>query len=510
MRRLLEALLAFALALFLTSPCVAGEIPAPTGTGPRIEIIQAGGETSRVPYVWRVKFDKPSRIAEGYYSVDGNAVTAFSSSVHGTWEGSNDAQLELTFSFSGSGLRCASVWASVDRKRQARRTWDVDIPAAAVMRTSFERGPVSITGALTPVWKAEFAVGGRTVKTIVWAVKVADGEGDDAPFLRQDEGAEAIRIAGAFTGAAGGEVNYQMNHAEDQGIVSPAQAARPRVEQIDPAKAEALLKEFNEIYRLDDGEDYRLVMSRRPQEARHAYWVTQYPNDAPRYARDPYGFSFQWENGKLVALPYSFPGHTIADVIVKPLGLGAADLEGDDRMLARPVPADVIWRTIVPEENMVKAMNKAFAKEFVVPLVLSFREVESDVYIARGAYQYRPSPSVPPAVGVDSLVIEGTIRGTIDTASPSGTGSLTDALRAVGQFIGVPVICEATSQPSNKINWYVGYRWRDEETLTTPRILPDGEAAAVLRNVREQTGLEFSRGKRSLRKLAVTLSDSVQ
>ena len=275
---------------------------------------------------------------------------------------------------------------------------------------------------------------------------------------------------------------------------------------------DAELKAFYEAYRLKDGENLKLFLP--PFLAgRSEYYRQSRGGSVPAGARDPRAYYFRWSDGKLVVVSAVVPENTYARLIVTPLGIGPADLDGDTRLLKRVVQADVIWRDTATADTLLKEMQGAFARQFVVPLGLSWREDQREVYVARGSYQYArlrnrsaaefDAIEIDPAAQVEPA---GATASDVEITVPN-MGTLSDFLAWLRGYVGQPVVSEIADDAHISVMWYEAPRL-SELTEGGMKPLPEPEFSAVLDRISIQTGLSFTREKRKIRRLLVELGES--
>jgi hypothetical protein len=143
-------------------------------------------------------------------------------------------------------------------------------------------------------------------------------------------------------------------------------------------------------------------------------------------------------------------------------------------------------------------------QEFKLPIHLEFGEKEQEVYVARGSWHMTPlSDTRVRSGGVQIYGKElnfGPIRG------GGGHGGLTEFLDAVGEWIDARVVRDNVANPPQRLTWQYhlapaphafGQQASDAE-LREAR-----DPALVLHNIEVQTGLKFTKEKRSVKMLFV-------
>jgi hypothetical protein len=166
-------------------------------------------------------------------------------------------------------------------------------------------------------------------------------------------------------------------------------------------------------------------------------------------------------------------------------------VEGDAKLLDKIVPADIIWRPGASAENLVEAMNAAFAREFRMPVKLSLGEAEMDVLVAKGEYKYAQEPDAHDVTKARPLVIAAA-GPTAVTIGLDGRGGLDEAITALADVIGAPVTSEAKGGPEGGLAWFSG-----------AAVTSSADVETVLARFTKQTNLTFTREKRKVLKLLV-------
>jgi hypothetical protein len=131
---------------------------------------------------------------------------------------------------------------------------------------------------------------------------------------------------------------------------------------------------------------------------------------------------------------------------------------------------------------------------------LTFHKVERDVVVARGAYH--PSPVKGRMTNEIEICAKEVVPG--GGGAGGGTGDFGMFLKWVGEWIGRPVVSEVEAAPKGQIAWY--YNERNPSTEQTRR--EDHEEAMVLQHLQDQTGLTFTRERKSIRILFIERAKS--
>ncbi len=257
------------------------------------------------------------------------------------------------------------------------------------------------------------------------------------------------------------------------------------------------LKEFLEIYRLAHGQDLKRVEPPRPDGIR-AYWN----RERPGFANRPHEFgamTFRWTDpDRLVswAMTSSDDGYYVRDLPrYFEMGIFPAEIEGDPALLKKTITGDWIYRVGVPNERMVAALESILQRALRKRITVKFREVERDVVVARGKYRY--SPLAGRTKNQVEIYGEEIVPG--GGGAGGGSGTFPEFLKWVGEWIERPVVSEVEAPPKDGIEWFYNAR----SPFTEQMRREDHDEAQVLQHLREQTGLTYTREKKSIRILFV-------
>ena len=131
-------------------------------------------------------------------------------------------------------------------------------------------------------------------------------------------------------------------------------------------------------------------------------------------------------------------------------------------------------------------------------ITLELRQVEGDVVVARGRYHSFPLPDH----AEDEIEIYAREIAKEEDDRGGGAGVFPAFLRSMEKWIGRPIVNEVDLPPKKNIAWHFNRR----EAPTEKARRDDREGALVLKHLEEQTGLTFTREKRSIRILFVQLA----
>jgi len=204
---------------------------------------------------------------------------------------------------------------------------------------------------------------------------------------------------------------------------------------------------------------------------------------------------FRWE-GRLRSWG-SMGANSLQQVLGFVLKLGRGEFDGPPELLNMAVPGDWIVRQGVSQTDQLKALEKILAEELKQPVHLTSRQVERDVIIAAGRYQFHALGGLPK----ERAVHLGTGAFPSDEGG-GGSGSLRQMLDWLGDRIGRLVIDE--TEPSNAT-----IEWRDHLARTATEVASDTDSGRellkrLLDNVSKQTSLTFRAERRQVKVWSVS------
>lgn len=277
----------------------------------------------------------------------------------------------------------------------------------------------------------------------------------------------------------------------------------PQTTEAKPAPGKSddkALKEFLDIYSLVPGQVVKRIAPPRPAGIQ-AFWKKERPGFANR--EDQFGaMTFRWSDpDKLVnwAMTSSDMGFSLRDLFrYFELDIYPAEIEGDPELLNAPISGDWIYRSGVSAEQMMPALELAVQRALKLSprrrITMRFRQVERDVVVVRGEYRYAPVAGR----AKNQIEIYGQQIVPGGGGAGGGSGPFSEFLKWVGEWIERPVVSEVQTPPGS-IEWF--YNARSPFTKQMQR--EDHDETLVLKHLQEQTGLTYSRERKTIRILFV-------
>lgn len=202
---------------------------------------------------------------------------------------------------------------------------------------------------------------------------------------------------------------------------------------------------------------------------------------------------------------------TLAYVLDFVLHLKPHQIECDEETLSLPLPKDwvVAWDPQYvrsPTSEEVAAMEDALNEQLTQKLSLEWKQVESVAWVVQGEYKFTPIASPEGEVHLFSNEAnrraDGVFQIPIQRAN-LGAGaaynSYQEMLQALGEVLGRPVVDEATKHPARPA-FYFHY---SGDVIPPHQPLSPEMEDKLIETLSKQTGLQFTKQKRSVFKLFV-------
>jgi hypothetical protein len=268
-------------------------------------------------------------------------------------------------------------------------------------------------------------------------------------------------------------------------------------------------------YRLEPGQDLCRVAPPFPP-IRMEYYRTGHPSQSEAIKDGPSAMVFRLRDGKLRNWGMTFgdsadPGYNLTGVLDALLDIKSQEIDGPRELRDTRLAGDWVIREGAEQEAVVKQLQEILQNEFSIPVKLGFREVEREVYVARGEYELTPLPGqegkgklilTDETVTTDEIQIFGT-ELVPNGGAGGGTGEFEEFLGWLGRWIGKPIVSEVDLKPTNQVSWHLHERSPSTEQTRDE----DHDAILVLGNITLQTGLTFTLEKRPVRILFVERSE---
>jgi hypothetical protein len=243
-------------------------------------------------------------------------------------------------------------------------------------------------------------------------------------------------------------------------------------------------EKFDEVYRLADGENAKLIPAPFIDE-RAAYHREAHPG----VGNTPGQYGFKWNNGKLRQSSWwSAPG-TVASALSK-AGIEGVDLDGLGGVYDMEVAGDWIVRADATREQVLADIERILHKATDGKIKVEKIKLEKDVIVARGKYAQKliTEPAPPPREPKDVHLFVNTLDAR--EGAGGGVGTLDEFIKRVAQIAGMKVVNEAEPL-KGKVSWTNNYDANDAQKSSELREL-------LLKHVSEQTSLQLSIERRTV------------
>jgi RNA polymerase sigma factor (sigma-70 family) len=375
-------------------------------------------------------------------------------------------------------------------------------PAAVVAATTCD----APTRAAVPSSLADAAVKGAT-GTVPAAVGRIASEVTRAMFLNKFR-TGAFLLAAVALASAAGLTTLSRGAANPTGapVAAPTPGAVPTGRTADepggikekvlrPA-VPAWKKEFEEVYRLKDGEVVKRIAPPFPACREEYARAEKYLDEDSPFGADDLRMMLRWDGKRAgnAILTFSAKGpippswFTVGDLVHFSAGSSVA-VEGDPALLKAYVTGDFVVRDGAPAEKLVPGLESILRDECELPVKVRLAEVEREVVVARGKFESRPRD------GRQKNEIDVFSRHPIPgTRAGGGSGDLARFLLGVEAFTRRRIVSEVDQPPTGTLSWYFHRR----APATAEEQAADTDAEAVFKTVAAQTGLTFTTTKKKV------------
>ncbi|WP_339911355.1 M56 family metallopeptidase, partial [Symmachiella dynata] len=271
------------------------------------------------------------------------------------------------------------------------------------------------------------------------------------------------------------------------------------VEGLTQAELTALAAEYEKLCALSK-ETALLRIAPPFPKSRLAYYRVKSPRQADAMPAGPDHMFLHWKDDRVLTWGMSFSGgngtnlRNAINMIL--LDYPQEIIWGDGLDWRLPITGDFIVNTSASRPRVLARLEKLFNDQSEQKVSMKFRNIERDVYIARGEFKFKP-------INPDRKKIE--IYGERLNSNPphdgGSSGSLKSFLDGVGRWIEVPIFGELDTPYKDQVRWHYTNS-RGKEGTEADR-LQAKDPKLILKHVTEQTGLTFEKEKRKVRTLVI-------
>ncbi len=315
---------------------------------------------------------------------------------------------------------------------------------------------------------------------------------------------------------------------KDEKVVDDQQETLPPEESKDDSKGDGgsdllrnirsatapILKDLadKEAYRLEEGQHVRHVPLPF-SELRTTYYRVGHPHQAEAIPNPPTHMLFHWADGKLTNWGMSFggppvTGQSLESIITSVTNFASQEIENSSDLVDKRIAGDWVIRLGADLEKRLPQLEAILRKELSLPIRLEIKTVEREVYVASGTYKLTPLEGqkaqgelhlTDKTITTDKVHIFGKAF-VHNSGAGGGTGDFEEFLKALGNWIDVPIVNEVEQAPSREIS----YSFHQRSPFTEQMRKEDHDAETVLNNINKQTNLKFTRQTRPVKILFVT------
>ncbi|MCA9054587.1 MAG: hypothetical protein KDA75_12160 [Planctomycetaceae bacterium] len=263
----------------------------------------------------------------------------------------------------------------------------------------------------------------------------------------------------------------------------------------DALDQEAARKQFSETYRLDDGD----VLQHIPPPfvpIRHAYYRLSEPGQAAAIPEGPATMYVRIESGQpeIWGMTFGAEERSVDDLARMLLKLSDVEIVGDPELREQGLAGDFVYDPSASQEDLAAAIQELF-RSHGVPVDIRFRDLEREVYVATGEFDFLPLPDSPNK----HIEFFGLALDTDNSGYGGGNGELGGMLQEAGEWISTPIVNDVEKQPARRLSWHRN----DDARFTELERKMARDPELVLSNLTVQTGLVFTKTRRKVRSLMV-------
>lgn len=252
-------------------------------------------------------------------------------------------------------------------------------------------------------------------------------------------------------------------------------------------EADKAMEELTELYGLEEGQDLKFI-SPPFLPARMKYYKAKNPGQAELIPEGPNTFIFSWgEDGmKQWAAGFGRGGSPLRTILRTVAKIPSQEIEADPEILDTTIYGDFVYREDVPVEVVIEDLELILNQELGIEVTMEFRDVEEDVFVARGEYEFA---SASDAGERDMILVHAFSP---EGLGGSGRGDFGEFLVMAGRSVDIELINEVSVPPEDAVNW---------DILADSH--GDWDPLVVLQNITDQTGIIFTQETRTTRRLFI-------
>jgi RNA polymerase sigma factor (sigma-70 family) len=189
-------------------------------------------------------------------------------------------------------------------------------------------------------------------------------------------------------------------------------------------------------------------------------------------------------------------GRDLVDLLTVLPGIWPQEVEGDTELRAGRVKADFVVRDGAAPAAVVARLQEILNREFDIPVKLTLKEEQREVFVLSGKYTFRPAG---PARAANHIELYAEKLGN-PRIGGGGSGNAREFAQWLGRFVNRRVVLGKTAGLPARLSWHDN---NPEKAFTQQEWEEAHAAGPVLKHVAEQTGLSVRAEKRRARVLVV-------
>ncbi|RCS48308.1 DUF3738 domain-containing protein [Bremerella cremea] len=288
--------------------------------------------------------------------------------------------------------------------------------------------------------------------------------------------------------------------AEEKQADEPKLSFAERQRKIKQEAAPYLAAMIEAGYRLSPDENLKRIAPPFPQ-VRHEWYRTRYPRQYELIPKGPDLMTFHWSDNKLENWGLWFGGQSLGTLLEDTLDLYPQNVEAPKDFLQTQLSGDWVIRPEAKGAGLLSELETILNDQLQLNIRMRFADIERDVYVMKGKYQFKPLPEFTPekdASRYDKLQIFGALPYP-NSGAGGGSGTFQKFNQWLGRWIKEPIVIEATDLPKSNISWQL----HAPSPATPAELQMAHDPNLVLATISSQTGLEFVKEKRKIRMLVI-------
>ncbi len=206
------------LAQFLLDHGAESVSPTTQPAGPVVADIRLVSADERTDhYAWRVSRDMPARLIHGYYTLIDGEISEHVGGGSSKIAESGDLDLALVVSRKGTSLELEMTRTWPGRAKRASVRSTTSCPEGATLQSTHLRKSGDLNdGRYLALWRGDFILDGKVVKSVVYAARISTGEDHHSGFMGQADPVKKVELLP--------ETQTHPAHINHRRRVAPAEA----------------------------------------------------------------------------------------------------------------------------------------------------------------------------------------------------------------------------------------------------------------------------------------------